>query len=118
MEYKFIHTIVNNQKCIEIILPPEKKILKQFLECEIQQNPYKKYIVDNIDSVLNRKKNSMYIIGNMFELHVHRKSTIIINRIMANECEPPIYDNETLYLISTKELKEIVELWLTEVDKI
>ena len=117
MKYKFIHTIVNNQKCVEIILPPEKKILKQFLECEIQQNLCKKYIVDNINSVLNRKKNSMYIRGNMFELHIHRKSTIIINYIMANECEPPIYDNETLYFISTKELKEIIELWLIELKK-
>lgn len=115
MKYKFIHTIVNNQKCIEIILPKEKNILKQFLECEVQQNPYKTYIIDNINDVLNKKKTTARITGNMFELRIHRRKTIIINYIIAYECEPPVYDNETIYFIPTDELKEIIEIWLNEV---
>jgi antitoxin len=100
----------NGSPILLMRLPEEIGMVESFLYAEVHSRNGSHYITSAISDVLTGVSEYMEVAGNVYGLEIRPKTTMLVNEIDPLEEQP--------CEIETKELKEIIEIWLDEKDKL
>lgn len=101
--YSFRTLLVGNSRVLAMDLPEEISLVSTFLFCDVQKNG--DWVLTQIDEVLSGKYLNRQIEGNVFRLEI-AADYCILHDMLSEEV--------TACTIETKELEEIIRLWICE----
>jgi hypothetical protein len=114
MKYRYrIEKFVYHDEDEEPIMVMEEdkyRLVAQFLISDVQGPGSIEYVLEAFDNVLSAKSKEEKISGNVCALEINNDTTVIYDKLaedgMGDWCE-----------VETKELKALVDIWLTELEK-
>lgn len=105
MKYAYkLREVGNDTKCLVMDLPKEIGVVTDFLFSDVQGSSGE-FFLNEIDPVLSGKEKRRIVSGNVCVLEIRKRKTKI-------DCEFANFGKGASCKIETKELKELLLLWV------